>query len=559
MSTVTASGELAFALGAIHSGIRLAASYPGSPSRIAMVHIIERARERGIHVEWSASEKVAFEVAFGASVRGARALFLTKGVGLNIALDPILTTNLAGCGAGFVILLGDDPGAWGSQNEQDSRPIARLAELPLIEPADPQGCYDAIRWAFELAERIHLPIIVRETRGLSTMTAEVTVADPVRADGFDLEPFEREGYRWIPAPWTAVDMHAALHEKAVHVRDAFERHPLNRRRGDGALGLVAVGYTAIKLRDVLGWGEGRSEAPFSILELATTYPLPPEFCAAFLRSVERCVVVEENEPHTADALAVLASQRGLTTPIVGMGSDPLPGVGEISRAQLGRALEALECGFRVREAYRHELRDKPPPSPIELCGDCPYIPAYVALQEAGRELGLRPIVAADPGCAVRGSLPPFEALDIKISLGSAISIASGVERVQRGVADEAARQPVIAVVGDSSFFHSGVVGLINAAHTGADIFVLILDNDVTALTGYQPHPGTPRDAFDEPSPAPTIESLAEAAGAGSVEVTDPLDQAHTTQVFKRALTARGLRVIIARSPCTQIPRHGQAE
>lgn len=555
MSRVNLTGEEALAHAALAAGVRVVAGYPGSPSSGVVETLAHDAKTAGIHVEWSTNERVAFEVALGASIAGARSMAAMKGVGMNVALDPIMAANLTGVGAGLVILLGDDPGAWASQNEQDTRALAAFAELPMLEPATPQQGYEMIAAAFELSERVSLPVIVRETRRYAGYRGAVTSGSQRARPAVALRDIaaDRPSRRWMPSTDNAVALHAGLHRKLEAAQQAFEGSVFNSERGKGTLGVLAAGFADTKARDLLK-ARGASD-PFRWFRLGTLHPLPTSALTRFLRCVSRVLVLEEGEPFVERGLHALANRARLNTEILGRETGHVPREGELLDAHVAAALNryspgcmdatGLSAESQAAELRARQKRGKPPTyltADEGLCQGCPYTPTFDALRDALSERDENAVFLADPGCGVRLRVPPFEMLDVKLSLSSCIGIASGIARV-----DPARR--VIAFPGDSAFFHSGVTDLINAAYNRVRILVLILDNGTTALSGFEPHPGVGRDAMGEPRRIIGIEDLARACQIDFVRTVNPRDRDATLATFREALAWDDLAVVVVRDPC----------
>ncbi len=548
------SGDESFAYAALDAGVRLVTGYPGSPSSGTFEALLKMTAARDVHVQWAINECVACEIAFGASIAGERTLLCVKSVGLNIALDPLMTMVLTGCNAGFVILLGDDPGGWASQNEQDTRIIAALADTPLLEPSDPQDAYEVMRAAFRWSEQYGLPIIVRETRGLALGRGTVVRSS---AESDPPPPYRRERNRWISLPENVVRNHRRLHGKLAAIEIAFEGCSCNHVEGHGRVGLVAGGSTFAKLQRALGPDVLSS---FRVLKLSTFHPLPRGVIQRFLAGVGSALVFEENEPYLEWRLRSLAHEAGTSTPVLGRETGHLPYGGELDDALIVAAIRALDTddGQTVRPVSEEQSSGgaglaRSMPSQKPLCDDCPYLPLFETLLAAIGPGGEREkyIVVGEPGCMVRAQLPPLELMDVKYSLGSSLGLAVGLAAGQQ-------RRKVVAITGDSSFLHHGWGGLAEAVRNHSNLLVIVLDNAVTALTGGQPHAGTPYDARGEPSPAVDLEQVARALGAGQARAIDPFDRAEMRAALDSALRTTGLDVIVARRPCPRLSRPVEA-
>jgi indolepyruvate ferredoxin oxidoreductase alpha subunit len=529
------SGAEALARGAVEAGVELVTGYPGAPAT-AVFDAVAGLAPGKVRVEWNGNEKVAVEVAFGTALGGRRALLCVKSVGLNIALDPLMTFNLSGCNAGLVALVGDDPGGWGSQNEQDSRALAALTELPWFEPTTVADAGATMRQAFALSEELGLPVFVRVTRSL--VLAEGLVKETPPGQERSTLSFQREFMRWTVLPINVVPYHERLLGRLETARARFENSPFNAVEGDGPLGVIAAGFAYQKLADLAVGG-------LRVLRLGTFFPLPARRVTAFLRSVESALVLEETAPLVERAAREAAQAAGLTLPIYGRDTGHTPLAGEVFASHIVAALR--------RYAPRLDLpavseQSRPRPSRDPLCDGCPYVPifdALVGLMEAqgGRE---QFIVVGDPGCMVHAQMPPYRLMDVKQSLGASIGMAAGL------ALDDNTGKRVVALCGDSGFLHTGLGGLVDAARLEVSLLVLLLDNGTTALSGQQPHPASPVDAQGRPRRPVDLAALARAAGAGSVQVVD-VDQGQDLRAaLESGLDWEGVAVVIARGQCVRV-------
>ena len=528
----TLSGSESIARAVIDAGARVAASYPGGPITQIVEKMIELAAASDLYVEWSNCEKVAFEVALGCSLAGRRSVIAAKHVGINHILDPLMTVNLTGSGAGLVILAGDDPGSYGSQNEQDSRLLGAFAEIPVLEPATPEQGYRMTRQAFRLSEACRLPVMVRFVADYTADTAPV--ATELRASSNRAE-FNR-GLRWSALPALVVDDHAALHKKLKRITKLFEQpayRAFNHSDADGTKGIIAAGHMAARLRLYAPHSE------LSIFELGTLFPLPEEQIAAFLKGLDRVYVLEEVEPFIENQVRSLAQRLGLRLKIYGKTTGHVPWEGDIHPAKIGRMLtEEFGQSLNVPPA---PARTYPSRQPF---GDgCSYTPFFSALQQLIIEEQIpKPIVVGETGCLVRLNNPPFEMLDVKYSMGSSIGLACGLWR--SGVEDK-----ILAVAGDSVFFHTAINGLVNAAHHQADIVVAIMDNETVALTGFQDRTGAGSTAMGEQVQPIYPEKVAEAMGIENVYTLDAFDETAIRETLKAVFSRKGLSFLVVRGRC----------
>jgi len=525
------NGDEALAFGALSAGVRLVTSYPGSPSSGTMEKLIPLAEKHGIYLEWSSNEKVALEMGIGASIAGCRALVAAKSVGLNAMVDPLMALNLTPVHGGLVILLGDDPGAYGSQNDQDSRPLATLAETPMMEPFGPAEALAMMQEAFAISERFGTAVIIRETRAFTQQTEEVTLADESpRATDLGLA---REPWRFVAVPLNAVEKHRELHKRIEAVRAWADNAPFNRVSGQGPKGIVGTGFAHQKLLDAIG---AENIQGLRLLKLGVLYPLPKGTISEFLRSCDEILIIEEIEPYIETQIKALAHDSGVRTKIYGKESGHLSRAGELYRWEIQRALSRFVPGFAPTRVFRREDEKQEIPKRENHCAGCRYDEILDKLEEAAESLGQKPILVADPGCLVTVA----DRMDAKFALGSAVGVADGLSKA--GVAE----RPV-AVFGDSSFFHSALPAICNAAHNRSDILLIVLDNRATATSGFQPHPGVDRDALGKDAPALDIERVASACGVGRI-LKAGLDKPEPplVQVFREALSRRELTLVIVR-------------
>jgi len=555
-------GSQALAWGALTAGVSLVTGYPGSPST-AVVEALVSLQGQGLagdalQIDWASNEKSAFDAALGVSLAGQRSLVCLKNVGLNVALDSLMVANLAGGPGGLVVLVGDDPGGWGSQNEEDSRPLAAAAEVPLLEPVRVEDLLPAMGHAFELSERSQVPVVVRITRAMSETTLD-DVPCPYPAPAPRPPAFDRQPERWNVLPIRVVELHRGLQSGLAGVRAGFEASPFNRLVGVGSRGkgILAAGGTYQKLRE-LGLDEGKgaglgspgaTAAPgaapdqghLSILALATLHPLPEERLLSFLRALDAVLVVEETAPFVEVQLQALAQRAGLALPILGRASGHFPGVGELQAPDLRAALASFlpEHPWPAAEEGGRAMPSRQP-----LCSDCPYIPTLRALTAVMEHHGGREafIVTGETGCMVRAQLPPWQILDAKYGMGGSIALAAGL--VRSGLP-----QKVVALAGDSALLHSGLAGLVDATQAALPLLVVVLDNGTTALSGGQPHPASGHDVHGRARSPVDLAALVAAAGARPVRVVDPEDQQATEAALEEGLAAGGVAVVIARRPC----------
>lgn len=514
---VLMSGNEAVARGAYEAGVRVAAAYPGTPS----TEILESlATYSAVDTRWSSNEKVALDVALGASLGGARALAAMKHVGLNVAADTFMTAAYVGVGGGLVVVSADDPGMHSSQNEQDNRLFARMAGVPLLEPVDSEDARLLARAAFELSEEFDTPVLLRTTTRVAHGRSVVRPATRTEAP---VSGFHRDRDKYVMLPANARRRRLALLERLDRLRArAEESHFVTEVFGDRAIGVVTSGISYHYVREAV------PEA--SVLRLGLTNPLPVERIRAFAARVGRLFVVEELEPFLEDALAA----AGLHVE----GKALFPRLGELSPelVRQGFARAGLLAARTVPSAAPIAT-----PRPPVLCPGCPHSAPFLVLRRLGA------IVAGDIGCYTLAALEPLAAMDTCVAMGSSIGMAVGL------AASGGAAGPVVAAIGDSTFLHAGIQGLMEAVYSQANVTVLILDNGTTAMTGGQHHPGTGAGLDGSPRPAVDLVGLCRSLGVDQVEVIDPYDLGALECGLERAIAHRGPSVVITSRPCVEAP------
>jgi len=505
------TGDEAVAQAAADGGVALGTGYPGTPS----TEILEYFQILGGRAQWAPNEKVALEVAIGVAFAGARALATMKHVGLNVAADPFFSAAYTGVVGGLVVVTADDPGMASSQNEQDNRRYAVAAGAPMLEPSDSQECYDLTLVALELSERWRVPVLLRLT---TRICHSKTVVRSRRVKRSGATPrYQRDIRGRVMVPANARPAHRRLCQKLAEIDAWNESSDLNRiRPGDRQLGIVTSGVSYVHVCEA---------APDArILKLTMTHPLPTGRIRAFAESVDRCHVIEEGDPYLADAIRA-----------AGIGVESAPTIYRFGELNVNRVRRIL-AGDTAPEP---ELpRGKSP----ALCPACPHRGVYAVLSR------LDCIVAGDIGCYSLGALPPYEAMDTCVCMGAALGVGLGL----RHVLPETEARRVVSVIGDSTFVHSGITGLVEMAYNPPPTghVVIILDNATTAMTGLQEHPGTGRKLDHSPTARLVLEDLARAVGIANVHVLDPTtDNAHLEALLRDALARDELTVIVARRPC----------
>ena len=525
------NGDQAMAYGALSCGVKLVTSYPGSPSSGTVETLIELAKDHNFYVEWSSNERVALEMGIGASIAGRRTLVCTKSVGLNVMIDPLMVLNLTPVNGGLVILLGDDPGGYGSQNDQDSRPLVASLEMPMMEPAGPAEAYAMMREAFGLSEKLQTAVIIRETRSFAQQVEPVSVPDVAyRQSDIGLA---RESFRFVPVPLNAVEKHRALHERVDTARVWAESSEFNRETGTGEKGIIGGGFAYKKLCEVVE--EERSQK-IRLLKLGILYPLPRITITNFLQDCHEVLVIEETEPYLEIQIKAIAHEMNCSTKITGKQNRHFSREGELFRWQIQRALSEFIPEFVPAAEFLKGNEIEENPKKKNFCAGCRYDEVLDILDEAARSLGQKPFLVGDPGCLVTVA----DRLDAKYALGSAVGVADGLSKA--GIDERA-----VAIFGDSSFFHSALPAVCNAVHNRSDILMVVLDNKATATSGFQPHPGVGKDALGNEAPSLDIIEIARACGVKNIFTSGLNDTDPTLRdIFCDALSQLVMTLVIVR-------------
>jgi len=533
-------GNEAIARGILEAGIGVVTTYPGTPASEIGDSISAIAAGTGLYMEYSTNEIVAAEVAAGAANSGVRALTAMKHVGLNVASDLLMTLAYAGVRSGYVLVTADDPECYSSQNEQDNRFYALLSGLPCLEPSSPQEAKDITVSAIEISEKLELPVLLRTTTRVSHTRGPVSYN---RLTKPNLKgEFIRDVRRLVMVPANSRPKHEVLLKSIERAKEISEKSPYNKvaYEGKSKFGIVssssAYNY-AVEAADLLGLGA-------SILKLGMTNPLPEKLIGEFLRKHEKIVIVEELEPYLEIQIKAIAKDIAPNIEIYGKTSKVcFPKEGELSTRKVAMALakianKELSIDFaKIDEKYLEVAKNLPPRPPI-LCAGCPHRASFYVIRKVAGE---KAIYATDIGCYALGIAPPLNVGDIMICMGASVGIGQGIGK--------ATGADTLAIIGDSTFLHAGIPGLINAVYNNHKITVAILDNLTTAMTGHQPHPGTGVTGMGNQSEKVDIVKVAEGCGVKYVKVADPFKIKEATMILKEALTHSGPSVVVFRASC----------
>ncbi len=508
------SGNEAIARGAWEAGVTVATGYPGTPST-EILEFASRYKE-DIYCEWSPNEKVALEVAAGASLSGARVIVTMKHVGLNVAADPLMTLSYIGTVGGLVVCVADDPGMHSSQNEQDTRHYARLGKMPILEPADSEQARDFILLGMEISEKYSTPVILRSTTRVSHSSGAVSLGE--RVDRAPPGGFVKDPTRFVPIPLYGRPMRQKVEERLSAMKAEVNSSRANRIEwGDRSLGIIAEGIAYQYVKEL---------APqASVLRIGWVWPFPDDLLREFAAGVRKVLVVEELDPILEEHV------RSLGIPCEG--KEVVPAIGELSPDRLAGALGRQGAPRAVPGA---EAADGLPARPPVLCPACPHRGIFYALGK------FDVVVTGDIGCYSLGVFPPLKRIDTILCMGAGISMAHGMQKAGE-------KRKVVGIVGDSTFFHSGITGLLDIAYNKGASIIIVVDNRTTAMTGHQEHPGTGRTLLGEQTISASIETFGRACGIRNIATVDPYDIKPTVETIRTAVESDEPWLIVASSPC----------
>jgi indolepyruvate ferredoxin oxidoreductase alpha subunit len=512
-------GNHAVARGLYESGVTVVSSYPGTPSTEITAAAAKYKGE--IHAEWAPNEKVAAETAIGASIAGARAFTGMKHVGFNVAADPFFTASYTGVTGGLVAAIADDPGMHSSQNEQDSRNYAIAAKLPMLEPSDSRECLEFTKAAYALSEEYDVPVLLRLTTRISHSQGVVEEGERARRE---LPDYQKNAAKYVMMPGFAKLRRVEVLERERRLREYAETTPLNSEEdGCPEMGVITSGAAYQYAKEALGDKAG-------YLKLGLINPLPTELIRRFAAKYKKVYVIEELDP------IIERHCKALGVGVIG--KELFPEIGEFSQSLIAEKIlgETVES-----RAFPEAVPSRPP----VLCAGCSHRGVFYVLGKLGV------MVNGDIGCYTLGATPPLSAMDTTVCMGASVSGLHGFNKGRAGGYESKA----VAVIGDSTFMHSGITGLINIAYNQSNSLVIILDNTITGMTGHQNTPANGLDIYGEPAPAVNLEELVKSVGIKRVTVIDPYDLAETELVVKQELEVKEPSVIITRRPCALLKNY----
>ncbi len=540
-ATMFMLGNEAIARGAIEAGVQVVAAYPGTPSSEITETLVNNSKNTGMYAEWSINEKVALEVAMAGAMSGLRSLAIMKHVGVNVAHDALTSASYIGLG-GLVLISADDPGQWSSQNEQDNRYIARQCYIPVLEPSTAQEAKDMMADAYRLSEEFGQMFMLRSVTRIGHARSDVVLGgiDAQKRQG----KFTKNFQKLVCLPANFRVNRRLLIQRMAKIKETVDTLPYNQvtlKKG-AKLGIITSGISYGYAVEAMRWMG--LEDRISILKIGTPYPLPEKMTRQFLKSVPEVVVVEELEPFVEDGVRVIAQDADINVKV--HGKDVIPLAGELSTRQVAEALSRLTgvkppIDFAEIDKLREETAALLPLRPPTMCAGCPHrASAYainIALRRYQKETGIEPVKTGDIGCYALSANPPLNSDDVAICMGGAFGLANGFAHVIDA--------PVVAHLGDGTFFHSGIPPMINAVYNKANVTMVVMDNSTTGMTGFQPHPGASGDIAADIK----IEDVARACGVKMVEVVDAFDLPKLIDVLEKAVKYKGPSLIVARRLC----------
>lgn len=542
-------GNEAMGLGALRSGVAIVSGYPGTPST-EVLETVARYNDGSVHVEWSDNEKAAMEVAAAASYNGARSMVTMKQVGLNVACDPLMSLTYIGIKGGMLILVADDPGPISSQTEQDTRRFGQFAKLPVFDPTSPEEAYEMMPEAFEISERYHTPVLFRPTTRVCHGCADVELKPKIdlkREYSFDKDP------KWVIFPKLTYQNHQIIERQMPKLGEEWSSYKRNILSGSGDRGIITGGVSYEYVMEAL---ELLGNPDVTVLKVSTPHPFPEKLGVRFLHSVHDVLAVEELDPYLEDAMTMLVGKYHLSNDIYGKRTETMPCAGEntveIVMDAIAKFLEIEDKAEEVKHSAAFAPDQEMPPLPVRppvLCAGCPHRAAFYAVKRAMK--GVPSVFCGDIGCYTLGNAQPLDTVDTCLCMGADITMAQGFYWMDR-------TQKCFAFIGDSTFFASGITGIVNAVYNQAQITVCVLDNSTTAMTGQQPHPGTGVTMMHQRVKPVSIKAILEGIGLTRVVEQDPLKMEESIKLVKEISDLPGVKAVIFKSPCVNLVKTREA-
>ncbi len=531
-------GNEAIARGAIEAGVAFATTYPGTPSSELSLNLFQISHETDLYFEYCTNEKVALEVAAAAANSGVRTMCMMKHVGLNVAADPLMTLAYVGVKAGLVILTADDPFMFSSQNEQDNRYYGKLSGLPMMEPSSVAEAREMTIEAFELSEKLHEPVLLRTTTRINHSSAFVSFgkAKEPKTKG----DFKRDPMNYVTVPAVSRKLHARLLERLAEAEKISETSEYNFIKGSGSLGIICNGVSYLYAYDAVK--ELGIENKTKILRIGLSNPMPVKMISEFAKGCEKILVIEEGEPFMEEKVKSILQEAQLVLPVRGKGENFFSRLYEFDPAMVKKVIaEYFDIDYSPSIPVDTSKLPEIPQRPPNLCAGCSHRATFYEIKKAAQ--GMDIMCPNDIGCYTLGFLPPLGMGDFLICMGSSVSTSCGFSK--------ATDKKVISFIGDSTFFHSGITGLVNAVFNNHNFTLVILDNGITAMTGHQPNPGVDMDKMNLSGyNRVSIEKMVKAAGVEHITIIKPFKVKKSIEAIKEALEFKGVSVIISQQICT---------
>ena len=531
-------GNEAIALGALRAGVGFVSGYPGTPST-EVLEAVAKNNDGSVYVEWSVNEKCALEVAAGAAYAGARVMVTMKQVGLNVASDPLMSLNYVGIKGGMVIVVADDPGPISSQTEQDTRHFGKFAKLAVFDPSTPEEAYTMIADAFDYSEKYGRPVLFRPTTRVCHSCASVEILP-------DLERKAPEGFkkdsRWVIFPRLSYANHIIIEENLVKMSEDFSSYNPNKISGNGSKGIVSGGVSYEYTCEAIG----TLKAQCKLMKISS-YPFPKALTLEFINGLDEVLVIEELDPVIENELINLCGEKGIKLTVKGKLSGDIQNAGENTVDGVTKAVSKfLELSAPAIDT------PSLPPLPIRpptLCAGCPHRASFFAVKEAAKEK--KAVFSGDIGCYTLGNSMPLDMVDTCLCMGAGITVAQGLHRIEPDTHN-------FSFIGDSTFFASGITGIVNAVYNKSDIIIVILDNSTTAMTGNQPHPGTGKTMMGDLSEKISIYDIVSAIGVSKIVRANPFDLDLAKSTVKELMDMDGVRVVLFEAPCIAVAKSDRA-
>ncbi len=531
-------GNGAIALGALAASVNLVAGYPGTPSS-EIIETVSKYPHEGVHLEWSVNEKAALEVAAAAAYSGARALVTMKQMGLNVASDPLMSVAYVGVKGGLVIVSADDPGPISSQTEQDTRRYADFCRIPVFDPSSPEEAFEMIGEAFEYSEKYSTPVLFRPTTRVCHAYAAVDVPEKFAPKQY--EGFIKDSGRWVIFPRLSYINHGIIEKRNSEIVDDFSSFRFNTTEGDaGEKAVITSGVSYAYVKEAL-----KNHRDTRIIRVATAFPFPEKFVLNALSGVKEVICFEELSPYIEEQVLKLSGRYHLDLKVSGKLDGSVPHNGENSVELCADILSSFfGVSFKEKSNGMNEIPPLPARPPV-LCAGCPHRASFYAVKQAMK--GKKAFFCGDIGCYTLGNAMPLDMVDTCLCMGAGITMAQGLNHTD----NEAV---CFAFIGDSTFFASGMTGVVNAVYNEADIVICILDNSTTAMTGHQPHPGTGRNMMGNFVDKVDIAKVLSGMGVKRIETVNPLELDKAVKTVSEIAGERGVKAIIFKSPCIAITK-----